>query len=73
MAKKEDCVNNTDDEFPSLARLSSLKYKDILVEERSDIHSTIEKSDNLPLDSSLLGSRGSKAPCSHSKRADLWV
>jgi hypothetical protein len=73
MAKKEDCVNNTDDEFPILARLSSLKYKDILVEERSDIHSTIEKSDDLRLDNSLLGSRGSKAPCSHSKRTDLWV
>ena len=67
MSKKEDCDNNTDDEFLSLAHLSSLKYKYILLAERSDIQSTIEKSDDLPPDNCLLGSRGSRAPCSYSK------
>jgi hypothetical protein len=66
-AEKGDSDNDTDDEFPSLTRLSSSTYNHISVEEWSGVQSSTEKRNDQSLGDGLLASYRSRAPASHSK------
>ena len=67
--EKHDSNDDTNDEFPSLARLLCPKYKRKLAEEKLLRKSIIKESNNRALDEN--GSYRSSAPSSYGKRTKL--